>query len=132
MTDENSLGLHALAERAAEWWKTQLSKSPDPGDSAISDLFWLAKCQADRPAESQLDDFRSILANRIIDEIKKYPTPQFVMKIKVDYDACPILSQAAEQAGIDKIHFPIKTIMCISPGRIETACGYGKAWEKII
>jgi len=116
---------------AAEWWATTISGRPkqDNGDAFQSALLTMVALERPRPTPDQLAKFKERLMALLSvhwDESKPYRC-RF---LSVDYWPDYILQEAAEAAGIN-CSFPVKTMMCISAGKVTVACGYG-APDKVI
>jgi hypothetical protein len=112
------------ARIAAAWWTNEIANN-----SMSQGL-----------TEQQLSDFQGILEEKINDWLKKDEYWEEDERTKggtahrvifVDYKPNLLLKSAAEQAGIDKSLFPIKTFMWLDPDGVRVSLGYGAPLEVV-
>lgn len=122
--------IHDAAVVAAEWWAKKIGGEIHHDNGDNSPLNKLAMLMADsaqtRPTEAQIEVFKAA----VIKGIEGYPYSGEI-DIYCDYWPGLILSDAAEEAGINKMNFPYKTGMYVSEKEIRVKEGYGQPYETI-
>ena len=131
------------AEAAAAWWASRLGNAThdagkhDPSARRLSaDLALFGALLGRTFSDEQREAFRRELAAAIEDNLAADPDgwrPEdpnwgsYCRAIHIDYGSDPVLTTAAERAGISlkTLDFPIKTCMWINPGHVKVREGYG-------
>lgn len=123
---------------AAKWWTDKLrERSPhDNGDKSRTSAFAmiLADMLTTPMSEDQLNRFQKALEDGIDQDLKKYGE-KYGGTMGCDYGPCNLLSDAAEQAGINPNNFPYKTHMHIKKNgddyTVLVSDGYAQPFEKV-
>lgn len=125
---------------AVDWWADAIrgNARQDNGDWQTMALYRTLGVDKDpRPDEESIGRFCvNLLAALVAREDGRFfiwdeSNPRlggYGRVLKVDYDPCPELYDAATAAGIDVRYcstFPMKTVMWIHPGCVEVRNGYG-------
>lgn len=115
---------------AALWWSDRLRKGAkqDNGDKTFTGAMVsaMATMKGNGAKDEEVDRFEVALL-KILEE-------KDVDIISTDYHPCPILQEAANEAGIPAScgPFPMKTIMWIQGGKVEVKYGYGAKIERLL
>jgi len=120
------------AQKAAKWWADKLrNKSmPDNGDRSetgmITSIFG-AMLQHEH-TEEDVKKFEDCLADLLENHDKDYFYNLKYIVFGVDYHPEPVLSDAAEKAGVklSMTDLPWKTNMWIEDDKVLVAAGYGE------
>lgn len=120
---------------AAHWWADQLRKrdDQDAGDGFNSFMLEWARGKVKPPTEEQIEKFEQVARRTIQELIERngfetgsewFSNRKARRILTCDYHPCDELDTAAEEAGIDTLYFPVKTVMWIDPGSVRVRCGY--------
>lgn len=125
---------HPQAEAAATWWADQLSAAPrqEMGDGTANIMLSILSDSSSTPSDAKRHIFRSSLASKIRAEITHRLTLErlSVVTVYTDYGPTGVLAEAAREAGIPFLRFPVKTMMRIDPDSVTVSLGYaGKIQE---
>lgn len=131
------------AKIGAKWWTDQLAKKSEQntGDALLS----MASSWAENKAREinpltaeKLAVFQSHLEASLLAFIQKTEwlegDPDWGSALRivgVDYHPDRILREAATKAGINELHFPVKTMMRLDPDGVKVSLGYGGEVEEI-
>ncbi len=113
-------------QAAAGWWAKIIGDAPQDNGEAFQSALMTAFRGKSEIADEQREQFKALLAEKIA---SRRP-----WCLGVDYDPCPILRDAATEAGIAVrfcCTFPVKTCMWIKEGEVSVSCGYGAKVEVI-
>lgn len=129
---------HAESLAAASWWTDRLMSPPDHHSGSglhSSALNQLAESQ-EPLKDGDFAFFSAILRSVVNSEIdyldgKGTWTDGGVVILSTDYGPTGLLRQAADQAHIKGLRFPVKTAMCVRPGMVEASLGYGAEMETV-
>ena len=122
---------------AAKWWTDTISRpisnSFDNGDttndsSLMFVLFGQIRAMHNLESKDQLNDFCSLLTDRIEEELHKYPQ----IELDCDYSPCNILGECATKAGIDLCLFPFKRRMTVTANTVEVKDGCADQWISLL
>lgn len=115
-----------IAKYAAKWWADKIGGNTihDNGDDSFGSMLagFLADSMIKKPTFDQLEKYRGILANKIVESLKKDGD----LWLSCDYRPDVILTEAAKEADIQLDNYPWKTNMKIYNNQIMVSEGYGK------
>lgn len=126
------------AAAAAEWWAGRLGHARqdigtrDPDQAAFVAF---ASAAGRTFTDEQREAFRRELEGTVEEHLRKWgcwepEQPRLGSALRcfgVDYGADPVLTDAAERAGIHlrTLDLPLKTVMWVNPGEVSVSEGYG-------
>jgi hypothetical protein len=114
---------------AAQYWINIIKsgKDHDNGDNSLTGFFcshWANESTEELETE-KLEKFRKAFFKEFKKVVKEYPR-ESEMDLYCDYGPGWVLSEAAEEAGIDTIQFPWKTGITIGPDYIRECKPYAR------
>ena len=119
---------------AAKWWTDKLrQRAPhDNGDRSCDFAMLLADLLTTPMSEDQLNKFQEALEKEIDLNMAAYG----LCILGCDYAPCNVLTNAADQAGINTHNFPFKTAMDIRRNShddytVSVSDGYARPWVEI-
>lgn len=118
------------ATAAAQWWADKLTSGTDDGVTVSATMLRrrFSRAQADRFAVALV----ALIDDRFSAEMRN-PAQTLPMTVECDYRLDPLLADAAWRAGllVSMWDLPMRTYMCIDPGRVTVSEGYGAPKEAV-
>lgn len=113
------------AKKAAKWWRTQLEAKTKGsiGETGIVSMFVNSRTMNNG---GDFNRFEEVLTQKILAYDDDY--------LNVDYGPCPVLREAATEAGLqldEPYPWPLKTIMWLMDGKVKVRAGYGAPIQEI-
>ena len=134
MLPEERDEIETVVETATSWWVDNFSNSLNPFDSEIEDEVTASLRNFYRETlgtfninrQNRIPKFKEVLGNRI----RLLLLSRYSFYLSTDYSPNGELALAMKEAKL-KGTFPIKTLMDISPDKIEVRKGYSSPFEVI-
>lgn len=125
-----------VAEIAAAWWASQIDQTNIDDGAPVAQAMIAVAVSGMRPlAPEKLTRFQEILGKKILNDLRDNDTgwnednPRVgsaLRCVSTDWNPCPMLAEAAEEAEINTLRIPVKTVMWLDPDGVRIMQGHSE------